>query len=507
MSTYFAILTQVGEAKLANAIALGQTLKIKKLGVGDGNGNLPVPVRTQTALVHEQRRADLNQLAVDPANSSQIIVEQVLPEDVGGWWIREIGIYDEAGDLCAVANCPPSYKPQMAEGSGRTQVVRVVLIVASTAAIELKIDPSVVLATRKYADDKIIEVVSGHEAKENPHSQYFRSRKDILPGGMAQQVLRKKSIGENDWEWADLPAGLTPSKNLADVADASTARKNIGAMPLMSGVPLMWPTLDCPNFAVVRDGSALGRLAYPVLFSILAPLRTVTITQNAAGAVVTGLPRTSDLWVGMPVENAVLPAGTSIKSIDSAGQVTLSTNSTATAANVPATFFLFGYGNGGGATTFGVMDDRGLFERALDSGRGYDSSSTSGTLTSGSNVVSAVANTRGMYIGQSVSAVGIPGSATVTGLTLTSYTISTLATASGVTPITISGRQISSEQSHSVESHDHANSYGGTMIFGGGPNVYDYQSGTNANRGYAMTKYGGPETRPRNRGYLPIIVI
>ena len=158
MSTYFAILTELGEAKLANAIALGGTLKLKNMAVGDGNGNLPMPDRKQKALVREVRRAGLNQLTVDPANASQIIVEQVLPEDVGGWWLREIGIYDEAGDLCVVANCPPNYKPVMTEGSGRTQVVRVVLIVASTAAIELKIDPSVVLATRKYVDEQIMTV-------------------------------------------------------------------------------------------------------------------------------------------------------------------------------------------------------------------------------------------------------------------------------------------------------------------------------------------------------------
>ncbi len=169
MSTYFAILTEVGEAKLANAIALGQTLKLKSLAVGDGNGNLPMPVRTQKALVHEVRRAGLNQLTIDPANTSQIIVEQVLPEDVGGWWIREIGIYDEAGDLCAVANCPPSYKPLMAEGSGRTQVVRIVLIVASTAAIELKIDPSIILATRKYVDDQDITVCAYSDAQLAKH--------------------------------------------------------------------------------------------------------------------------------------------------------------------------------------------------------------------------------------------------------------------------------------------------------------------------------------------------
>ncbi|MDN2669790.1 phage tail protein [Janthinobacterium sp. SUN026] len=176
MSTYFAILTEVGEAKLANAIALGQTLKLKNLAVGDGNGNLPMPVRTQKTLVREVRRAGLNQLTIDPANTSQIIVEQVLPEDVGGWWIREIGIFDEAGDLCAVANCPPSYKPLMAEGSGRTQVVRIVLIVASTAAIELKIDPSIILATRKYVDDQDIVVraysdaqLAKHLAAADPH--------------------------------------------------------------------------------------------------------------------------------------------------------------------------------------------------------------------------------------------------------------------------------------------------------------------------------------------------
>ncbi|WP_258003272.1 phage tail protein, partial [Janthinobacterium sp. AD80] len=129
--------------------------------------------------MRETRRADLNQLAIDPANASQIIVEQVLPENVGGWWIREIGIYDEAGDLCAVANCPPSYKPVMAEGSARTQVVRVVLIVASTAAIELKIDPAIILATRKYVDDQDIVVraysdtlMAQHLADLDPHPQY-----------------------------------------------------------------------------------------------------------------------------------------------------------------------------------------------------------------------------------------------------------------------------------------------------------------------------------------------
>lgn len=153
--TYFAILTAIGEAKLANATALGMTLQLTQMGIGDGNGSTPLPNRSQTALVRENRRAPLNRLFVDPANASQIIAEQVIPEEIGGWWIREIGLYDTDGNLCAVANCPDTYKPVLAEGSGRTQVIRMVLIVSNTAAVQLKIDPAIVLATRSYVDEKI----------------------------------------------------------------------------------------------------------------------------------------------------------------------------------------------------------------------------------------------------------------------------------------------------------------------------------------------------------------
>lgn len=152
-SQYMAMLTAVGEAKLANATALGVNLNITQLGVGDANGAEPMPSRTQTALINERRRAPLNQLSIDPNNSAIIIAEQVIPEDIGGWWIREIGLYDEAGDLVAVSNCPPTFKPELAQGSGRTQVVRLNILVSSTQNIQLKIDPSVVLATRKYVDD------------------------------------------------------------------------------------------------------------------------------------------------------------------------------------------------------------------------------------------------------------------------------------------------------------------------------------------------------------------
>ncbi|MCK7194503.1 phage tail protein [Enterobacter kobei] len=176
---FYTLLTDIGAAKLANAAALGVPLKITQMAVGDGGGVLPTPNAQQTKLVAEKRRAALNMLYIDPQNSSQIIAEQVIPETEGGWWIREVGLFDEAGALIAVGNCPESYKPKLAEGSGRTQTVRMVLITSSTDNITLKIDPAVVLATRRYVDDKVLELkvyvdelMAKHLAEADPHSQY-----------------------------------------------------------------------------------------------------------------------------------------------------------------------------------------------------------------------------------------------------------------------------------------------------------------------------------------------
>jgi hypothetical protein len=576
MSTFFATLTKVGEAKLANALALGQVLKFKQMGVGDANGQNPTPSPDQKALIHEVRRADINQLAGDANNGSQIIVEQVLPENVGGWWIREIGVYDADGDLCAVANCPPSYKPLLAEGSGRVQTIRMVLIVSSTAAVDLKIDPSVVLATRGY-----VEVYAA--AKNHTHAPG-----EIFPGGLVGQVLRKKSNTAGDVEWADptegvrvnvntveesqvLAAGQTvvnllkvttngmvlhiggartdkdldfsittissftlaksypkgtritvsqnetagvvanpldAGKNLADVADPAAARKNLGASPMMTGVPMKWPTMDCPTWALVRDGSAYPRASYAALFAILAPLRAGTITANAAGAVVSGLSRTSDLWVGMPFEHDTVPAGTTVKSIDSASQVTLSANASANTASALGRFFLHGYGNGGGAITFGVMDDRGLFERGADGGRGYDKSTYVGN-TNSTNAITGLASTRGLYIGQPWAGSGIPAGATIASITsATSITISSAATATANSvSFTVTGRQVGSESTDEVMRHAHVLNRVSVSNYAGTGDWAERGDYGNAPANGSSTFYtGGAETKPKARGFLPIIV-
>ncbi|EMB0516432.1 phage tail protein, partial [Escherichia coli] len=196
---YYAILTNQGAARLANATMLGSKLNLTQMAVGDANGVLPTPDPAQTKLINQKRIAPLNMLSVDPDNQSQIIAEQIIPENEGGFWIREIGLYDDEGVLIAVANCPETYKPQLQEGSGRTQTIRMILVVTNTEAITLKIDPSVVLSTRKYVDDKVIEVkgyaselMKGHLNNANPHNQYpliTNALNEMVNAGLVSKVL------------------------------------------------------------------------------------------------------------------------------------------------------------------------------------------------------------------------------------------------------------------------------------------------------------------------------
>ncbi|EEJ7676566.1 phage tail fiber repeat family protein [Escherichia coli 2-011-08_S3_C3] len=215
---YYAILTNQGAARLANATMLGSKLNLTRMAVGDANGVLPTPDPAQTKLINQKRIAPLNLLSVDPNNQSQIIAEQIIPESEGGFWIREIGLYDDKGVLIAVANCPETYKPQLQEGSGRTQTIRMILVVTNTEAITLKIDPSVVLATRKYVDDKI----SKHEqSRRHPDAS-------LTAKGFVQLSSATDSQSETE---AATPKAVKIAYDLAwgkyTAQDATTTRKGI----------------------------------------------------------------------------------------------------------------------------------------------------------------------------------------------------------------------------------------------------------------------------------------
>ncbi|WP_409285628.1 phage tail protein [Pseudomonas protegens] len=194
-SQFFAMLTAVGEAKQANATALGTPWTFKEMAVGDANGTDPIPNRAQTKLINEWRRAPVNQVRTDPANPNIIITEQVIPPDVGGRWIREIGLFDADGDLVAVANCAPSFKPLLAQGTGKTQVIRMNFIVANTAQIVLKIDPAVVLATRQYVDDSLAAALPADKVA-GTYRQVTIDKRGLVVSGINPTTLSGYGIAD-----------------------------------------------------------------------------------------------------------------------------------------------------------------------------------------------------------------------------------------------------------------------------------------------------------------------
>lgn len=296
---YYALLTNVGAAKLANATALGEQVEITQMAVGDGNGALPTPNPAQTALVHELRRAPLNTLTIDPVNTNQIIAEQVIPEDVGGWWIREIGLYDSDGDMIAVANCAETYKPLLQEGSGRMQVIRVILIVSSTQAVTLKIDPSVVLATRQYVDDQIIQVkafvdqqLAAHIAAADPHKQYAPKASPALTGTptapTAAQTVNNTQIATT---------GFVKSAIAALVASSPAALNTLNELAAALG--------NDPNFATTVTNALAGKQPLDSTLTNLSGKTVNGILQYL------GLGEGSALPVGVPVPwpSATPPTG------------------------------------------------------------------------------------------------------------------------------------------------------------------------------------------------------
>ncbi|EHP6498762.1 phage tail protein [Escherichia coli] len=236
---YYAILTNQGAARLANATMLGSKLNLTQMAVGDANGVLPTPDPAQTKLINQKRIAPLNLLSVDPNNQSQIIAEQIIPENEGGFWIREIGLYDDEGVLIAVANCPETYKPQLQEGSGRTQTIRMILVVSNTEAITLKIDPSVVLATRKYVDDEVLELrlyvddqMRNHIAAQDPHTQYAQKHNPTFTGE---------------------PKAPTPAAGNNTTRIATTAFVQAAITALINGAPATLDTLKEIAVAINND--------------------------------------------------------------------------------------------------------------------------------------------------------------------------------------------------------------------------------------------------------------
>lgn len=273
---FFAILTSVGKAKQANADALGIPWLITQMGVGDANNIDPViPAEGQTKLINEWRRRPLNRLFVDPVNPAVLIAEQVIPADEGGKWIREIGLYDADGDLVAVANCAPSFKPLLSQGSGRTQIVRMNFIVTSTGNIQLKIDPAVVLATRAFVEAAILEVLP----KNKTPGQWTRVKTNDR--GIVVEGDNPSTLAEMGIQDGCTKGELDSAVQLLSVARA-TAGESRNALMIVSA-PSMTATWRADELVVK---TTLGGLAWPLSAVAVA----VDLASNGAGGMDVGAP-------------------------------------------------------------------------------------------------------------------------------------------------------------------------------------------------------------------------
>ncbi|EGK3907286.1 tail fiber protein [Escherichia coli] len=213
------VITDTGAKKLAQAAAPdGKPVRLTHMTVGDGGGTLPTPDSKQTRLVHEVWRHTVNRVILDATHQNRIIAELVIPPETGGFWIREIGVFDEHGDLIAVGNTAESYKPAVAEGSGRAQTFRIILTVSSTATVALTVDNTMVMATVDYVDDKLKE----HEqSRRHPDAS-------LTAKGFVQLSSATNSVSETQ---AATPKAVKAAYDLANgkytAQDASTTRKGL----------------------------------------------------------------------------------------------------------------------------------------------------------------------------------------------------------------------------------------------------------------------------------------
>ncbi|EET9552105.1 phage tail protein [Escherichia coli] len=232
MSTKFkTVITTAGVAKLAAAtVPGGKKVNLSAMAVGDGNGQLPVPDAGQTKLVHEVWRHALNKVSVDNKNKNYIVAELVVPPEVGGFWMRELGLYDDAGTLIAVSNMAESYKPELAEGSGRAQTCRMVIILSNVASVELSIDASTVMATQDYVDDKIAE----HEqSRRHPDATLtekgFTQLSSATNSTSEKQAATPKAVKA---AYDNAEKRLQKDQNGGDIPDKDAFLDNVGVTSL-----------------------------------------------------------------------------------------------------------------------------------------------------------------------------------------------------------------------------------------------------------------------------------
>ncbi|QLO44613.1 phage tail protein [Citrobacter freundii] len=238
---FYTLLTDKGMAKIASALADKKQIHLQKMAVGDGSGKYYEPTSSQTQLRHEVWRGDMNTLTVAPDNPNWLIAEVVLPENIGGWYIREVGVFDADGELIAIGKFPESYKPLLPGGCGKQVCIRLIMEVSNTTAVTLTVDPSIVLATRDYVDSLLDE----HEHSTN-HPDATLTQK-----GFTQL--------SNATDSDDETKAATPK------AVKAAMDKVLSAETYPVGAPIPWPSDTVPSGYALMIGQTFNKSTYPKL--------------------------------------------------------------------------------------------------------------------------------------------------------------------------------------------------------------------------------------------------
>lgn len=387
--SFSTIHTQYGLVAMASAEATGTPINLTHMAVGDGNGNAVSPVDTQENLVRELYRSAVNRVFQDPAKPNRFTAELVIPASVGGFVLREVGIFDASGSLFAVGNLPETYKPTVSDGAFADTVVRMEFLVSNAGAVTLQIDPNVAVATHTWITNN---VTAGA----------------LIPGGTTYQILRKKSNADGDTEWADptdanvvvdvieerqtLAAGQTnvilnvvTTRGLAVYVNGQRLPNAPGAGGWQASVAdpdtavVLGQSYAAGSTIILAQNEPTGSVPYPLVRDLnLSDVPDIVVARTNLGV----HSKDESDAAGQPGDIKYTARGTSpVGWLKANGAAVSRTAYAGLFAAIGTTF-----GAGDGFNTFNLPDLRGEFIRGWDDGRGTDAGRTFGSAQGSQNL-------------------------------------------------------------------------------------------------------------------------
>lgn len=380
---YQVIITNYGLARIANAASSGTPVNLTQISVGDGNGAETTPLATQTSLVHEVYRGSINSITTDPLSATTRNIDMLVPLAVGGWTIREVGVWDDQGQLVAVGNFPATYKPTVGDGATNEMVIRIPLVVSSASIINVTINPSLISATQAW----VLATITGAL---------------LIPGGTTGQVLTKTGNGDGAWAWQSPGAATYLVDMLYEIQTVSAVGQ--ATFNLASRTTTGLAVFVEGAYKPFRTGAGGWQKGSPALTQVVLgdsyPVGTeIVFAQNVpAGALGTPLQAGNNLSdvasAATARSNLSVYSKAEVDLLQPSANVCYSARTTppagwlvANGAAVSRTAYaaLFAaigttYGAGDGSTTFNLPDGRGEFIRGHDQGRGVDIGRVFGSL-------------------------------------------------------------------------------------------------------------------------------